>query len=35
MVLAVYVLRTEKRPDGVTLLAGAVAMTGVVLVAFG
>jgi drug/metabolite transporter (DMT)-like permease len=35
LIFAVYVLRTEQRPDGLTLLAGAVAMTGVVLVAAG
>jgi drug/metabolite transporter (DMT)-like permease len=35
LIFAVYVLRTEKRPDGRTLLAGAVAMTGVALVAVG
>ena len=35
LIFAVYVLRTEKRPDAMTLLAGAVAMTGVVLVAVG
>ncbi len=35
MFLAVYVLKTEKRPDAVTLLAAALAMAGVVLVAAG
>ena len=35
LIFAVYVLRTEKRPDAMTLFAGAVAMTGVVLVAVG
>jgi drug/metabolite transporter (DMT)-like permease len=35
MFLAVYVLKTEKRPDAMTLLAAALAMVGVVLVAAG
>jgi drug/metabolite transporter (DMT)-like permease len=35
MFLAVYVLKTEKRPDALTLLAAAMAMVGVVLVAAG
>ena len=35
MFLAVYVLKTEKRPDAVTLVAAALAMVGVVLVAAG
>ena len=35
MFLAVYVLKTEKRPDAVTLAAAALAMIGVVLVAAG
>ena len=35
MFLAVYVLRTEKRPDALPLLAAALAMLGVVLVAAG
>ncbi|HYI89655.1 MAG TPA: DMT family transporter [Beijerinckiaceae bacterium] len=35
MFLAVYVLKTEKRPDAVTLVAGALAMAGAVLVAAG
>jgi hypothetical protein len=35
LIFAVYVLRTEKRPDAMTLLAGAVAMMGVALVAVG
>jgi drug/metabolite transporter (DMT)-like permease len=35
MFLAVYVLKTEKRPDAITLLAAGVAMVGVVLVAAG
>lgn len=35
MFLAVYVLKTEKRPDAVTLVAAALAMGGVVLVAAG
>ena len=35
LIFAVYVLRTEQRPDAMTLFAGAVAMTGVVLVAVG
>jgi drug/metabolite transporter (DMT)-like permease len=35
MFLAVYVLKTEKRPDAATLLAAAMAMLGVVLVAAG
>jgi len=35
MFLAVYVLKTEKRPDALTLLAAALAMLGVILVAAG
>lgn len=35
MFLAVYVLKTEARPDALTLVAAAVAMIGVVLVAAG
>jgi drug/metabolite transporter (DMT)-like permease len=35
MFLAVYVLKTEKRPDAVTLVAAGLAMLGVVLVAAG
>jgi drug/metabolite transporter (DMT)-like permease len=35
MFLAVYVLKTEKRPDSLTLVAAALAMLGVVLVALG
>jgi drug/metabolite transporter (DMT)-like permease len=35
MFLAVYVLRTEPRPDAVTLMAALTAMAGVVLVAAG
>ena len=35
MFLAVYVLKTEKRPDAVMLAAAALAMIGVVLVAAG
>jgi drug/metabolite transporter (DMT)-like permease len=35
MFLAIYVLRTEARPDAPTLLAAAMAMLGVVLVAAG
>ena len=35
MFLAIYVLKTEKRPDAITLAAAAMAMLGVVLVAAG
>jgi drug/metabolite transporter (DMT)-like permease len=35
MFLAVYVLKTERRPDGMTLVAALTAMAGVVLVAAG
>jgi drug/metabolite transporter (DMT)-like permease len=35
MFLAVYVLKTEKRPEALTLVAAALAMLGVVLVAAG
>ena len=35
MFLAVYVLKTERRPDAITLVAAMTAMTGVVLVAAG
>lgn len=35
MFLAVYVLKTEKRPDATTLLAAGFAMVGVILVAAG
>lgn len=35
MFIAVYVLKTEKRPDALTLLSAAMAMLGVILVAAG